>query len=98
MPYPFDLVRLATSGRLAQDMAIDSREAAAVILEGYRLGLKKPRPALLDEHQTLMRSYVACSEKILADLRARKADWLRGAAKAAADAVEQDFAEWRAAR
>lgn len=63
IPYPLDLVRLATSARLAQDMAIDSREAAAVILEGYRLGLKKPRPALLDEHQTWMRSYVACSDQ-----------------------------------
>ncbi|WBL79451.1 DUF2252 domain-containing protein [Bradyrhizobium xenonodulans] len=63
MPYPFDLVRLATSARLAQDMAVGSREAAAVILDGYRRGVMQPHPALLDEHETWMRSYVACSDQ-----------------------------------
>lgn len=63
IPYPFDLVRLATSARLAQDMTVGAREAAAAILDGYRRGLKGPHPALLDEHETWMRSYVACSDE-----------------------------------
>jgi hypothetical protein len=67
MPYPFDLVRLATSARLAEDMGIGSREVAAVILESYRQGLMKPHPALLDEHQSWMRRYVAGTDEERAD-------------------------------
>lgn len=63
MPYPFDLVRLATSARLAPDMAIGTRETAAAILDGYKQGVMRPHPALLDEHETWMRSYVACSDQ-----------------------------------
>jgi uncharacterized protein DUF2252 len=63
IPYPFDLVRLATSARLAQNMAIGNREVAAAILEGYQKGLKDPHPSLLDEHETWMRRYVACTDK-----------------------------------
>lgn len=67
IPYPFDLVRLATSARLAEDMPIGNGEVAAVILEGYELGLRKPHPALLDEQQSWMRNYVACTDEVRAD-------------------------------
>jgi hypothetical protein len=63
MPYAFDLVRLATSVRLAPKLRLRSREAADAILEGYREGLKHPRPTLLDEQEQWMRPYVACSDK-----------------------------------
>ncbi|MBI1179347.1 MAG: DUF2252 domain-containing protein [Alphaproteobacteria bacterium] len=49
MPYPWDLVRLAASTRLAPGWSLGNREAAAAILEGYRDGLARPRPTLLDE-------------------------------------------------
>jgi hypothetical protein len=63
IPYPFDLVRLATSARLAPDREIGNRDAAEAILEGYHQGLTKPRPTLLDEQETWMRPLVACSDK-----------------------------------
>src|SRR5712675_3067840 len=49
MPYPLDLVRLAASTRLAPDLAVGNRAAAAALLTGYREGLAQPQPALLDE-------------------------------------------------
>jgi hypothetical protein len=67
--YPFDLVRLAASARLAPGMAIGNREAAAAIIEGYGNGLAAPRPTLLDEQETWLRPYVACSDED------RKAFW-----------------------
>ncbi|MBR0776861.1 DUF2252 family protein [Bradyrhizobium diazoefficiens] len=63
MPYPFDLVRLATSARLAEDVAIGNGEVADVIIEGYEQGLKQPHSALLDEQQSWMREYVACTDE-----------------------------------
>src|SRR5262245_32192696 len=63
MPYPFDLVRLAASARLAPDLMIANREIATAILQGYRRGLTSPRPTLLDEHETWMRPLVACTDK-----------------------------------
>jgi hypothetical protein len=63
MPYPFDLVRLAASARLAPDLMIANRDLATRILRGYRDGLTAPRPTLLDEHETWMRPLVACTDK-----------------------------------
>lgn len=63
MPYAFDLVRLTTSVKLAPKTKIGGREAADAILDGYLHGLRKPRPALLDEHNIWIRSYVACSDE-----------------------------------
>ncbi|GLH78598.1 hypothetical protein SSBR45G_35070 [Bradyrhizobium sp. SSBR45G] len=63
MPYVFDLVRLTTSAELAPKMAVDSSDAADAILDGYRAGLQTPRPALLDEHEIWIRSYVKCSDR-----------------------------------
>jgi Uncharacterized protein conserved in bacteria (DUF2252) len=62
IPYPFDLVRLAASARLAPGRTIAMRDAAAAILAGYRLGLEEPRPTLLDEQETWMRPLVACTD------------------------------------
>ena len=61
MPWPFDLVRLATSIRLAPDPAVGNRVAAEALLHGYRRGLRDPRPTLLDENETWMRRFVVCS-------------------------------------
>jgi len=61
--YPFDLVRLATSARLAPKAKVGNAAVAAAILEGYRKGLKHPRPSLLDEQASWMRSYVACTDE-----------------------------------
>jgi hypothetical protein len=62
-PYPFDLVRLATSARLVPDLRIGKPAIAEAILAGYRQGLEAPRPTLLDEQETWMRPLVACSDR-----------------------------------
>jgi len=62
IPYPFDLVRLATSVRLAKT-GLDNGLVAALLLEGYRKGLAEPAPSLLDEQESWMRPYVACSDE-----------------------------------
>ncbi len=73
VPYAYDLVRLAASaflardakpedGRLAPFKELSEGGAADSILAGYGAGLKAPRPALLDEQETWLRPYVACSD------------------------------------
>lgn len=62
-PYPLDLLRLATSMRLFPGRIIGARTASEAILEGYRRGLLEPRPTLLDEQETWMRDFVACSDQ-----------------------------------
>ncbi|MBB4365579.1 hypothetical protein GGD65_006645 [Bradyrhizobium sp. CIR18] len=70
--YPFDLVRLATSARLAPKARkkkaramthVGNGDAAMAILDGYKKGLKKPLPSLLDEQASWMRAYVACTDE-----------------------------------
>jgi hypothetical protein len=63
IPFAFDLVRLATSMRLALDPQISNRDSVDAILDGYLAGLKAPRPTLLDEQETWMRPFVACSDE-----------------------------------
>jgi hypothetical protein len=58
MPYAYDLVRLLTSARLAPTLAVNRREAAIAIAEGYQKGLEQPRPMLLDEHEHWLRRLV----------------------------------------
>ncbi len=41
---------------------VGNGDAAKVIPMGYRKGLKKLRPALLDEQASWMRAYVACTD------------------------------------
>ena len=57
MPYVLDLVRLATSIRLAPDLAVGNQAAAEALLKGYREGLDDPQPALLYEGETWLRPY-----------------------------------------
>jgi hypothetical protein len=63
IPYPFDLVRLATSIRLARLSGVNDQDAAAAIVKGYAQGLAAPRPTLLDEQETWMREYVGVSDR-----------------------------------
>jgi Uncharacterized protein conserved in bacteria (DUF2252) len=62
MPYTLDLVRLATSIRLAPDRAVSGHEAARLLIAGYLEGLELPQPALLDEGETWLRPYAIGSE------------------------------------
>src|SRR6266850_2428539 len=55
MPYLLDLVRLATSTRLAPHPAVDPMDAANALLKGYRQGLDTPHPARLFEGHTGLR-------------------------------------------
>ncbi|ABD87926.1 DUF2252 family protein [Rhodopseudomonas palustris] len=57
MPYPLDLVRLATSIRLAPPGPLGKQAAADAVLKGYRAGLAEPRPALLDQSDLWMLRY-----------------------------------------
>jgi hypothetical protein len=63
MPYAFDLVRLATSARLAPGKSLHGKAAAEALLDGYREGLSAPRPTLLDEQESWMRKHVAVSDE-----------------------------------
>ena len=63
IPYPFDLVRLAASARLASMVKVANGDVAKAILKGYGDGLLQPGPALLDESESWMREYVACTKK-----------------------------------
>ena len=63
MPYLFDLVRLATSARLALGLPLTSVQVGAAILGGYQRGLKKPRPTLLAERKAWMRPLLDYSGK-----------------------------------
>src|SRR5262245_53081648 len=47
MPYPYDLIRLVESARLSPKIALQPREAAAAVLDGYASGLSDPGPVLL---------------------------------------------------
>jgi hypothetical protein len=59
MPYPYDLVRLATSARLAPTLRVDAVEAADAVLAGYLKGMNEPGPMLLDENAHWLRPLVA---------------------------------------
>jgi len=61
MPFALDLVRLATSALLAvQTDPVDA--ICAAILTGYRDGLTKPRPFVLDRDYAWLRALVVVSE------------------------------------
>ncbi|MEA2861527.1 MAG: hypothetical protein QOC72_3566 [Methylobacteriaceae bacterium] len=62
IPYAFDLVRLATSVRLAaSEQKTSHRNAATAIVRGYKLGLKNPRPTFLDARDRWLRHYTQVS-------------------------------------
>src|SRR5947208_9573864 len=62
IPYAFDLVRLATSARLAANLPTGNRAIARALIDGYSDGLERPRPTLLDEQERWMRPYVAVTD------------------------------------
>jgi Uncharacterized protein conserved in bacteria (DUF2252) len=56
MPYPLDLVRLATSALLARPSSgVGAKAVCAAIIEGYGEGLSDPRPFVLDEKHAWLR-------------------------------------------
>jgi Uncharacterized protein conserved in bacteria (DUF2252) len=57
MPYVLDLVRLATSIRLADELDASNQAVARELLDGYDEGLCTPQPALLFEGETWLRDY-----------------------------------------
>ncbi len=63
MPYVLDLVRLATSIYLAPRLGVRHQAVTKALLKGYRAGLARPQPALLDEGETWLRPYAADTEK-----------------------------------
>lgn len=69
MPYAFDLVRLVTSARLAPRMKLRPKTIARAVLDGYRFGLKRRHPTLLDQRQTWMNNFLLTTEKERADFR-----------------------------
>ena len=60
--YPFDLVRLAASARLAPKIFMDGPETCAALLKGYQEGLGNPRPTVLDECHAWLRKLVVCPD------------------------------------
>ncbi len=74
MPYALDLVRLAASATLALPSQQHRRnDICSAILDGYRKGLKKPRPFVMDEKYAWLRSLLAISEKKRASFWAKVA-------------------------
>jgi Uncharacterized protein conserved in bacteria (DUF2252) len=57
MPYVLDLVRLAASIRLADELDAGNQAVARELLDGYGEGLSTPQPALLFEGETWLRDY-----------------------------------------
>jgi hypothetical protein len=63
MPYGIDLVRLAASALLGSGKrSIADAEICAAILQGYRQGLRAPRPIVLDRDMQWLRELVVVSE------------------------------------
>jgi hypothetical protein len=58
LPYTYDLVRLATSTRLAPGLPGTRRDRVASILEGYRAGLEHPTPIFADDERPWLQGLV----------------------------------------
>jgi hypothetical protein len=58
LPYTYDLVRLATSTRLAPGLPGARRDRVASILEGYREGLEHPGPIFADDERPWLQGLV----------------------------------------
>ncbi|WP_235940135.1 hypothetical protein [Bradyrhizobium hipponense] len=84
-------------GFILRRIAPDSRKVDLGDHPGERLELDLLRAMGVDIG-AIHAATKGASARILGDLRTRKADWLYGEAKAAAEAVEEDLADWRAAR
>jgi len=63
MPYPLDLVRLATSALLARGKTgLSPEEICTPLLEGYRKGIDKPCPFVLERNHKWLRKAVMLPE------------------------------------
>ncbi|MGZ2487148.1 uncharacterized protein (DUF2252 family), partial [Rhizobium pisi] len=58
LPYTCDLIRLATSARLAPHLPGTNKDRADAIVAGYRRGLKAPAPYLIDDRVPWMQALV----------------------------------------
>jgi len=56
MPYALDIVRLATSAVLAEVTGASKRKICESILDGYRAGIKDPKPFILDRENPELRA------------------------------------------
>ena len=56
--YPFDILRLATSARLAPHTRLSDVDLSAAILNGYQKGLENPAPTFVYENGTWIMPYV----------------------------------------
>jgi len=64
MPYPLDLVRLATSAVLAgPEGQMTAGEICAAVLDGYRHGLRAPKAIVLDRDWAWLRKLVVVPNK-----------------------------------
>lgn len=67
MPYPLDLVRLATSAALAAQGRLPLKTICASLLEGYRRGLDEPAAFVLDRDHLWLRERFDVDEDDRAD-------------------------------
>ena len=67
MPYPLDLVRLATSAVLGSPGAEATDDICTQLLEGYARGLADPHAIVLDQDYAWLRQLVVVSDKERAD-------------------------------
>ena len=64
MPFLLDIIRLATSGVVASPgRGLSAQDICGAILRGYRQGLGKPAPVVLDRERQWLRQLVVVSEK-----------------------------------
>jgi Uncharacterized protein conserved in bacteria (DUF2252) len=64
MPYVLDLMRLAASALIADGKGTaKAKQVCTDLLDGYRAGLAKPCPVVLDRDFELLRALVAVSDK-----------------------------------
>jgi hypothetical protein len=64
MPYPLDLIRLATSALVAgEGQNTDAATICTAILRGYTRGISAPQPVVLDRDMQWLREMVVVSEK-----------------------------------
>jgi uncharacterized protein (DUF2252 family) len=67
MPYPLDLVRLATSAVLGGPGSATTDDICTELLKGYALGLANPRAIVLDRDFAWLRQLVVVTDKERAD-------------------------------
>ena len=89
IPYPFDLVRLATSAVLVPQTTSTEAQVSAAILEGYRQELTTPRPTVVTEAPDWMQAQLIPTreDKHFLERAAAKNHARYGAARYSADAA-----------